>query len=91
MKTHTPTLTLIAIATSATLFWSCDRQSEPSPEVSEQEISEQAGETVEETVEATQETAAEAAEETQEAARQAAEQTREAIEETGDRIESATD
>ncbi len=89
MKTHTPTLTLIAIATSATLLWGCDNPSEPVEP--NPELSEQAGETVEESVEATQETAAEAAEATKEAARKAAEQTQETVEETGDRIESATD
>jgi hypothetical protein len=78
MKTKTITPTLIAIATSATLLWGCDNQSEPVEP--NPEFSEQAGETVEETVEATQETA-----------RKAVEQTQKAVEETGDRIESATD
>ncbi len=89
MKTNTATLTLIAIATSATLLWGCDNQSEPVEP--RPELSEQAGEAVEDTVEATQETAAEAAEATQEAARKAAEQTDEAVKEAGDRIESAAD
>lgn len=89
MKTNPATLTLLAIATSVTLLWGCDNQSEPIEP--NPELSEQAGEAVEETVEETQEAAAQAAEETKETANKAAEETDEAVEETGDRIESATD
>ncbi|WPL18439.1 hypothetical protein Thiowin_03512 [Thiorhodovibrio winogradskyi] len=89
MKTNIAPLTLIAMTLSAFLLWSCDNQSEPVEP--DPELSEQAGEAVEESVEETQEAAAQAAEAAQKAARKAAERTDRAIEEGGDRIESATD